>query len=130
MKKELLNEAVSRYRQEMVKSTEKLKELLIKAGYKDLLLAGVPCEIYRRCGKKTCKCVDKSQRHGPYKVVQVWDGKQSRQITLKKGEEHFYEKAKHYRYQIRNRTEVVRLQSQILKALDQMLNSRCIWKKK
>jgi len=65
MKKPVTKEQVSRYRQEVNRQIEKLKTLALKAGYPDLLFGGVPCEVYRTCGKSTCRCARAEERHGP-----------------------------------------------------------------
>lgn len=129
MKNPITKEEISRFRQQMSLLTEKLRALALKAGYADRLFGGVPCEVYRSCGKATCRCMSGGERHGPYKVVQVWHNKRSRQVTLKKDEQHFFKMAEHYQYQMHNREEIVEVQKNILDAVDTMLERRIIWKK-
>ena len=129
MKKTVTKEELSRYRQRIHQLTEKLKILAMKAGYPDEIFAGVPCEVYRTCGKATCRCMNGGERHGPYKVVQVWRDNRSRQVTLKKGEEIYFEKAQHYQTQQKNRQEVEAIGEEVVAAVDAMLERRTIWQK-
>jgi hypothetical protein len=130
MENELPREEISRYRKQVCQLLAKLKFLAFKAGYRDRLFQGVPCEVMRTCGKKNCRCMQGGQRHGPYKVVQVWRENCSRQLSLKKGEEQYFEMAKRYQFQQQNRRQVAQLLQEILAAVDAMLERRTIWNKK
>ena len=123
-------EELSRYRQRIAQLTEKLKRTALKAGYADPLFHGVPAVIYRTCGKPTCRCMTKGEKHGPYQAVQVWKDNRSRQITLKKDEEHYFEMAKRHQFQRQNRAQLIEIQEQVLSAVDEMLERRTIWDKK
>ncbi len=109
---------------------ERLKEHYLSAGHSDLLFGGTPVEVYRRCGKPSCRCAkDDDYRHGPYQVVGVRVGDTVRQISLRKDEGDLFELAKHYQWQAHNRAQIVVLQQELLKKLDQMLEERTIWEK-
>lgn len=121
---------ISRYRQEIYQLTSSIKELAIKAGYEDLLLRGVPLNVYRRCGKKGCGCMtDDNKRHGPYQVVQIYKDGKSSQLTLKKSEGRYFKMAEHYQYQMQNRAKLLELWEKLLGAFDQMIEVRTIWNK-
>ena len=129
MKNDLGKEALSLFRQQIAQLIEKLKGYSMRAGYPDLIFRGVPAQVYRTCGKATCRCMTEGKKHGPYKVIQVWDKQRSRQVTLKKAEGHYYEKALRYQEQQGNRKRVVETQKQILEAIDKMLEKRTICQK-
>ncbi len=123
-------EQTSRYRQEVTKAIKRLEEHYLKAGHVDRLFGGTPLEVYRRCGKATCRCAKGGEfRHGPYRVIGVRDGNTVRQITLRKDEGHYFEMAKHYQWQMQNRKEILELQEELIKKLDAMLEARTIWDK-
>jgi hypothetical protein len=123
-------EKVSRYRQEITRAIERLKEQYLMAGHADLIFGGTPLEVYRRCGKPTCRCSkDDQYRHGPYRVIGVRDGGTVRQVTLRKDEGRYFDMAKHYQWQAQNRAEIVELQEELLKKLDVMIEARTIWEK-
>lgn len=125
------SERVSRYRQEVAKLVAELKGVCMKVGYSDLLFRGTPITVYRKCGKTTCRCASGgAARHGPYKAIQIWEEGKQRQISLKQSEGKYFEMAKHYQYQCQNYKKVVELQQEILKQVEQMMEARCICKKK
>jgi len=101
MQQKLTKQTLSRYRQEFRRLQKEIDRLTSRCLFDDPLIQATPGEVYRTCGKKTCKCMqDKDKRHGPYLVIQVYrDGKQ-RQISLKKEQKDTWDKAKHYQFQI------------------------------
>jgi hypothetical protein len=129
--KKVRRERISRFRQQVAQCTAQLKEVCLKAGHEDLLLAGTPIEVYRTCGKKGCRCEEGGEkRHGPYKVVQVRSQGKQRQLTLTASEGHFFEMAQHYQTQMRNRQKLIELHRHLLEEVDQMLQARTVWNKK
>ncbi len=128
MKKPLSRAKVSAYRKLVLVRVEKIKQLALKAGYRDILFKGIPLEVFRKCGKERCRCIS-GHRHGPYKVIQVWEEKKSKQVTLKHTEEKYYELAKHYQFQMNNRKELVELLEQVKSEFDLIIEARCIWNK-
>lgn len=128
--KNITNEQISRYRQSVARLIERLKELSLKAAYKDTLFHGTPLEFYKCCGRKGCHCAKGGEhRHGPYRAIQIWvDGRQ-RQVGLRKDEGHYHEMAQHYQYQQQNRSDVVKTMDDLLQLLDEMLEARTICSK-
>lgn len=129
MKKEISRDELSHFRQKVVQLSERLRELALCALHSDWLVQGVACEVYRRCGKDGCRCMQGGDRHGPYKVIQVWHNKRSRQMTLRKGEERYFEMAKHYQQQQENRRKIIKVEEEILALVDAILLRRTIWDK-
>lgn len=129
--KNVSKEHVSRFRQEISRLVAELRRHCLKAGHADLLFKGTPQEVYRRCGKPTCRCAESDEnRHGPYRLIHCRHNGQQRQISLKQSEQHYYEMAEHYQYQYRNRRKIQKLQEKILAEVDAMLEARTIWEKK
>lgn len=123
--------SISRYRQEVARKSDEVRRLYLRAAFEDILLGGTPVMTYKTCGKATCKCKEGGEkRHGPYLAVQIRrDGKQ-RNLTLKKSEKYFFEMARHFQYQMRNRRKILVLQTELLEAFDKMIEARTIWDKK
>lgn len=68
--------------------------------YQDDLIQGVASKVFRRCGKKNCKCKNDDERHGPYLVVQLYDNKKQQQVSLKKEEGQLWQMVKNYQLQV------------------------------
>jgi len=129
--KRVTKEHLSRFRQDVAKTSGEITHLCIKAAQEEPLLAGTPVPTYKTCGKPNCKCQQGGEfRHGPYLAVQIrQDGKQ-RNLTLKKSEAHFFEMAKEYQSQMQNRQRIIEKQQQLLEKVDKMIEARTIWDKK
>jgi len=67
--------------------------------YQDDLIQGVASKVFRRCGKKNCKCENDDERHGPYLVVQLYENKKQRQVSLRKEERQLWQMVKNYQTQ-------------------------------
>ena len=62
------------------------------------MIHGLPHFIYRKCGKKNCKCA-KGNRHGPYAALSInKNGKQRIAIIRKSDTYPVMKEAKRYRY--------------------------------
>jgi hypothetical protein len=122
---------LSKFKQDIHKKSEELKRRCFAAADEESLLAGTPVQTYKTCGKLNCKCSQGGdQRHGPYLAVQIRrDGKQ-RNLTLKKSESYFFEMAREYQRQMKNRDEIILLQKKLLEKVDHMIEARVIWDKK
>ena len=99
----ITREKSSRSKQEIYRIIEKIKKLSYSCAYMDPLIKGCPGEVFRKCGKATCKCsTDDSRRHGPYMVIQTYQNGKQKQISLKKDQKDIWGRAKNYQKQIRN----------------------------
>lgn len=101
------SQQLSVYRQKQRQLIEKLDRVSSRCLFDDSIIRGTPNEVYRKCSKANCKCAnDLSQRHGPYRVIQVVrDGKQ-RQIPLRKDEVELWELVKRYQFQMEKYSEL------------------------
>lgn len=129
--KKVTKEHISRFKQDIHHTTEKLKKLCLAAADDgEPLLAGTPVPTYKTCGKPNCKCQQGGEnRHGPYLAVQIRkDGKQ-RNLTLKTSESHFFEMAREYQRQVGNRESIRVLSQELLEKVDRILEARMIWDK-
>jgi len=93
---------LSKYRQRLRQLLKEIDTLAYRSPHEDGLIRGTPGEVFRTCGKKSCKCAsDLDDRHGPYLVIQIFrDGKQ-KQIALKKEQKAIWQKAKNYKLQMK-----------------------------
>lgn len=104
--------------------------LCLKAAHDDLLLRGTPVLTYKTCGKQNCKCREGGdKRHGPYFAVQMRREGKQRNLTLKASEEHFFNMAQHYQYQMSNRRKIVAIEAELLDEYDKVIKARTIWDK-
>jgi HEPN domain-containing protein len=123
--KRISNEKISRYKKILRQLIDELDKKAFKSIYPDTLFRGSPVEVYRKCGKKNCKCTKGGEnRHGPYKVIQVnRDGKQ-RQLTIKPGQEKYFEMAKSYVWHSNNYRSIKELLNKIDKLIETIINER------
>jgi len=117
---------LSRYRQSIGHLVKKVDWLASRCLFVDPLIHGSPAEVYRRCGRKGCACsTDDNKRHGPYKVIQVVKQKRSRQVCLRRDQEHLWPLAQHYQYQVEKLSELKRacqaLQGIVQEVIDQRI---------
>ena len=81
---------------------DKIGQQAFHCAYVDPLIQGTPGEVFRTCGKKTCKCAkDPTNRHGPYLVIQCYQNKKQRQIALRQEQQNLWQQAKNYQQQIK-----------------------------
>jgi hypothetical protein len=129
--KKLNKEYLSRFRQEVQRTAEKLKEACLAAAGESPLLAGTPVRTYKTCGKPNCKCQQGGDsRHGPYLAVQIRREGKQRNLTLRQSEGHFFEMAQEYQRQAQNRESIKELGRELLEKVDKMIEARTIWDKK
>ena len=109
----------------------RIEQLSYKVAYPDPLIKGSPGEVFRCCGKEGCRCAkDPAQRHGPYRVVQVYvDGKQ-KQIALRKDDDDLWEQVQHYQKQIsylaKLKEEMSQLEALVKEIIEGRLNQEAI----
>jgi hypothetical protein len=116
---------ISEYKKQLSQLIEKISGLAFHSAYADPLIQGCPGKVFRRCGIKTCKCAGSlAERHGPYLVIQVYQGKKQKQLTLKKGQEEVWQKAKHYQKQTKYYLELKETCSDLLKKVSEILDKR------
>lgn len=98
---------LSEYRSKMRRLIDAIEKRAFNFCENDPLVRGSAYEVFRRCGQEGCKCQDGDEnRHGPYKVIQVFkDGKQ-RQISISKQKEHLWEKAKDWQLEMQRFSEL------------------------
>jgi hypothetical protein len=84
------------------------------------MVHGLPHEVFRRCGKKNCRCT-KGERHGPYPALSVnKDGKQ-RIVMIKKSDVLVVLKeANRYRYYQDTLAKIRRINKDVDKLLEQV----------
>jgi hypothetical protein len=129
--KRVSKECLSRFRQDVQRTSEKLKDACLAFAGESPLLAGTPVRTYKTCGKPNCKCQEGGDsRHGPYLAVQIRREGKQRNLTLKKSEVEFFEMAQEYQRRMQDRETVKELERELLEKVDKMIETRTIWDKK
>ena len=101
MQQPLTPQQLSRYRQQVRRLIQDIDHLASRCLFIDSLIQGNPGEVFRTCGKESCKCMkSKADRHGPYLVIQIYREGKQRQIAVKRDDKRFWDKAKHYQFQL------------------------------
>jgi hypothetical protein len=91
----------------------------------------VASEVFRRCGKKGCKCVNDADRHGPYLVIQLYENKKQHQVSVRKDQKQLWEQAKDYQTQLKSFLELKKSCQALLNEVETVLEKRVVkWEKK
>jgi hypothetical protein len=118
---------LSTHRKRLRQLLDKIEKQAFCAAYSDPLIQGVASEVYRRCGKKTCKCSDDdASRHGPYKVIQVYEDKKQRQVSLKEEHNYLWQQAKNYQTQINTFLALKQSCSDLFDEIETLLQKRTL----
>jgi Family of unknown function (DUF6788) len=116
---------LSQYRHRIRQLLVKIEKLSFQFARADLLVQGTPGEVFRTCGKKTCKCtIDPDKRHGPYPVIQIYQNKKQRQVTIKKNQKEIWQRAKNYQKQMKNLLELKKNCAELTGTVDKILRER------
>lgn len=116
---------ISSYRQAIRRLNEKIDRVSSRCLFTDELIHGTPAEVFRKCGRKSCKCAgDETQRHGPYKVIQVIRDGKSRQVCLRREQENLWELAKHYQHQMEKFSELKELCGKLRNVVSEVIEKR------
>ena len=118
------NTEISRHRKYLRELLNEIEKHAFFCAYSDDLIQGVASEVYRRCGKKSCKCVNGAKRHGPYFVVQLYENKKQHQISLRKEEKHLWQKVKKYQLQIGSLLELKKLCNKLCSEVGSVIKKR------
>jgi len=105
----ITNEALSKYRQRaraLISAIEKLSYGCINS---TPLIQGTANEVYKRCGKSNCKCVNKAERHGPYRVIQIANQGKTKQISVKGDDKDIWEQTKQYQAEVKKYLKLKKL---------------------
>jgi hypothetical protein len=117
---------LSSHRQRLRKLLDKIEKQAFCCAYSDPLIQGVAGEVFRRCGKKNCKCIHDADRHGPYLIIQLYENKKQRQVALKKEQKELWQQAKNYQSQINNLLELKKTYSELLDEIETILKKRLV----
>lgn len=116
---------LSQHRKRLREKLDKIEHLSFRCAYPDPLIQGTPGEVLRSCGKQTCQCAkDPGKRHGPYLVIQVYQGKKQRQIALRKDQKEIWNKAKHYQEQMKMLLALKKHCLELTQIVDEILTKR------
>lgn len=116
---------LSKHRQRLRQLIDTIDKLAYQCAYSDSLVQGTPGEVFRTCGRKNCKCaVDPDDRHGPYLVVQIYQDKKQRQVSLKQDQKELWQKAKNYQKQINTLKKLKKTCMELTDTVQEILNQR------
>ncbi len=116
---------LSNYRKQLRELINTIDKLAYKSASSDPLIQGTPNEVYRTCGQKNCACAtDKSARHGPYRVIQIYQGKKQRQISLRKEQKDQWQHAKKYQKQKQSLLLLKKTCNELTNIVQEMINKR------
>jgi hypothetical protein len=118
------NAEISERRKYLRELLNEIEKHAFFCAYSDDLIQGVASKVYRRCGKKRCKCVNDAERHGPYFVVQLYENKKQRQIALRKEEKHLWQQVKNYQLQIDSLLELKKLCNKLCREVSSVIKKR------
>lgn len=120
----LSNTEISKCRKCLRELLDKIERHAFICVYPDDLIQGVASEVFRRCGKKNCKCVNDAERHGPYLVVQLYENKKQRQVALRKEQKHLWQQVKNYQTQINSLLELKKLCAELCNEVNNIIKLR------
>ena len=116
---------LSKYRQRLRTLINSIGKLAYHSAYSDPLIQGTPGKVFRTCGQKNCKCAsDRTQRHGPYLVIQVYQEKKQRQIALKQEQKDLWIKAENYQKQMQTLAKLKETCEQLTDTVRNILKRR------
>ena len=116
---------LSKYRQHLRQLVDEIDKLAFQSASVDPLIQGTPGEVFRTCGQKNCQCAtDRAHRHGPYRVIQVYQNKKQRQIALKQEEKELWQKAKDYQKQIHTLAQLKKTCAQLTDVVRGLIQKR------
>ena len=115
---------ISKHRKRLRELVDQIEKKAFHCAHTDPLIQGVASEVYRRCGKKNCKCVNEADRHGPYRIIQIYENKKQKQVSLKKNQKHLWQLAKNYQTQLRIFLELKKSCAELLDEIDGVLQKR------
>jgi hypothetical protein len=122
----LSNTELSNHRKRLRQLLDKIEKQAFFCAYSDPLVQGVASEVYRRCGKKNCKCVNKADQHGPYLVIQIYENKKQRQVSLRKEQKDLWQQTKNYQSQINSFLELKNNCAELFGEIEKIIQKRLI----
>lgn len=117
---------ISGYRKRLRQLIEQIEKKAFHSTYPDPLIQGVASEVYRRCGKENCKCTNEANRHGPYRVIQIYENKKQRQISIKEEQKHLWQLTQNYQTQHHAFLELKKTCAELMDEVDAILQKRTI----
>jgi len=115
---------ISKHRKRLRELLNEIESRAFYCAYTDNLIQGVASEVFRRCGKKNCKCINDTERHGPYLVVQLYENKKQKQVALKKDKKHLWQQVKNYQSQINSLLELKKTCTELCTEVERIIKLR------
>jgi hypothetical protein len=116
---------LSKYRKRLRQLIKTIDVLAFRCAHADPLIQGTPGEVFRTCGKKNCPCgSDPAKRHGPYRVIQIYQNKKQRQVALRKDQHAHWQRAKHYQKNMKTLAELKTTSDNLIQLVREILTNR------
>jgi hypothetical protein len=116
---------LSSYRKQFRTLIQNLERLSSRCLFADPLIRAKPQEVWRTCGKKTCRCAKGGEnRHGPYRVLSVTRQGKQRQVPLSKEKHDLWDLAVHYQFQVNKLSELKGVCREIEALVEQIIEKR------
>ena len=92
-----------------------------------MLFHGTPGEVYRKCGKPNCKCVEGgTNRHGPYSIIRIFRDGKNTQITVIEEDQELLKMAERYQEQVKIRKEIEVVNKELSFIIDEVTQKRLL----
>ncbi len=116
---------LSRDKKRLRELLDQIERLSFCCAHTDSLIRGTPGEVFRACGKATCRCAkDPAQKHGPYLVIQIHHHKKQKQIAVRKENKDDWLRAKNYQKQMKTLLELKKNCAQLTTLVETILERR------
>jgi hypothetical protein len=116
---------LTKHKQNLNHLLEKIHRHAYRCAFDDPLIKGTPGEVFRTCGKKTCKCMtSQDYKHGPYRVIQVYKAGKQRQVPLRKDQKAIWEQAQHYQKQMKYVSELKEMLIELENLVKEIIEQR------
>ncbi len=123
----ITNYELSKFRKKVCKVVSRIQHLSERSLFSDGLIKGTPGILYKKCGRPTCKCnLDDKNKHGPYKNIQIYKDNKQKLIPLKKCDEHYWDLAKRYQYQIEKLKELDEAHAELKTIIKEVISKRVV----
>ncbi len=113
---------ISQLRQELIRFDRERRDLHRKMLQSQKLISGSLYLMYKKCGRRTCKCHD-GEKHGPFLCLSTMKKKKRGCIFIRKKDE---TKVKHLNWKYQKFTEMIKnievLDQKIIKILKKIRN--------
>ena len=103
---------------------DRIEGLTFFGAHQDPLIQGAASKVYRRCGNKNCKCLSDENRHGPYMVIQLYENKKQRQVSVNENQQDYWHQANNYQKQIKSLLKLKKSCNELVNEVETIIQKR------